>query len=165
MLAELVAGATTQVRSAAMGALMMITTVDAGEPFVLGNTIRSESLDRPHSAHSLEHISRDLAHPGRRGIQFPLVCPALPPLRNMQLRASPPCSFASSPLLLPLLVRRLPPLAPRSPTTRPSGKRAILSTTAAEEAVRALGERDDVLLLNALKLIASIAAHPGKTEF
>eukprot|EP00752_Nemacystus_decipiens_P009611 g8588.t1 len=69
MLAELVAGAATEVRSAAMGALMMITTVDAG-------------------------------------------------------------------------------------------KRAILSTSAAEEAVRALGERDDVLLLNALKLIASIAAHP-----
>eukprot|EP00903_Cladosiphon_okamuranus_P009251 g8827.t1 len=69
MLAALVAGAATQVRSAAMGALMMITTVDAG-------------------------------------------------------------------------------------------KRAILSTSAAEEAVRALGETDDVLILNGLKLVASIAAHP-----
>lgn len=36
-----------------------------------------------------------------------------------------------------------------------------MSTSAAEEAVKALGERDDVLLLNALKLVASIAAHPG----
>lgn len=39
-----------------------------------------------------------------------------------------------------------------------------MSTSAAEEAVRALGERDDVLLLNALKLVASIAAHPGKNQ-
>ncbi|CAM9454043.1 unnamed protein product, partial [Ectocarpus sp. 13 AM-2016] len=38
--------------------------------------------------------------------------------------------------------------------------RAILSTSAVEESVKALRERDDVLLLNALKLIASIAAHP-----
>lgn len=43
------------------------------------------------------------------------------------------------------------------------GKRAILSTAAAEEAVKALGEDNDVLLLNALKLVASIAAHPGTT--
>lgn len=35
MLAELVAKAGTEVRSAAMGALMMITTVDAGEFFSL----------------------------------------------------------------------------------------------------------------------------------
>lgn len=35
MLAELIAGAATEVRSAAMGALMMITTVDAGEPWRL----------------------------------------------------------------------------------------------------------------------------------
>lgn len=37
-----------------------------------------------------------------------------------------------------------------------------MSTSAAEEAVKALGEHDDVLLLNALKLVASIAAHPGR---
>lgn len=35
MLAELVATAATEVRSAAMGALMMITTVDAGEQIIL----------------------------------------------------------------------------------------------------------------------------------
>ncbi|CAM9977107.1 unnamed protein product [Pylaiella littoralis] len=45
-------------------------------------------------------------------------------------------------------------------TTVDAGKRAVLSTSAAEEAVKALGEHDDVLLLNALKLVASIAAHP-----
>lgn len=38
-----------------------------------------------------------------------------------------------------------------------------MSTPAAEEAVKALREEDDVLLLNALKLVASIAAHPGST--
>lgn len=30
--------------------------------------------------------------------------------------------------------------------------------------MKALGERDDVLLLNALKLVASIAAHPGNEK-
>lgn len=45
-----------------------------------------------------------------------------------------------------------------------TGKRAILSTSAAEEAVKALGEEDGLLLLNALKLVASIAAHPGENR-
>lgn len=51
------------------------------------------------------------------------------------------------------------------PLVASTGKRAILSTTAAEEAVKALGEEDELLLLNALKLVASIAAHPGKKKF
>lgn len=42
------------------------------------------------------------------------------------------------------------------------GKRAILSTSAAEDVVKTLTEKDEILLLNALKLIASIAAHPGE---
>ena len=44
-----------------------------------------------------------------------------------------------------------------------AGKRAILLTPAAEEAVKAMREHDDILILNALKLVASIAAHPGDT--
>eukprot|EP00904_Undaria_pinnatifida_P007150 jgi/Undpi1/3565/HiC_scaffold_16.g06937.m1 len=46
-------------------------------------------------------------------------------------------------------------------TTVDAGKRAVLLTPAAEEAVKAMSEHDDILILNALKLIASIAAHPG----
>lgn len=52
MLAELVSGAATEVRSAAMGALMMITTVDAGEPSaVCLNTPGRASMPTRFSIH------------------------------------------------------------------------------------------------------------------
>ncbi|CAM9585563.1 unnamed protein product [Discosporangium mesarthrocarpum] len=51
-------------------------------------------------------------------------------------------------------------------TTVDAGKRAVLSTKVAEGAIKALGEKDHVVVLNALKLIASIAAHPDtRAEF
>lgn len=61
-------------------------------------------------------------------------------------------------------VMRSLPLLRVFPFGASTGKRAILSTSAAEEAVKALGEEDELMLLNALKLVASIAVHPGENN-